>query len=41
MSKTQEEYENQKKEKEVITQDDVGSLEDVFGDDFFKEGDSE
>jgi hypothetical protein len=37
MSTSQEEFENQPKEKEVITQDDVGSLEDVLGTDFLNE----
>jgi hypothetical protein len=34
MSKNQEEFENQPKEKEVIKKDEVGSLEDVLGTDF-------
>lgn len=33
MSLSQEEFENAPKEKEVITQDDVGSIEEIFGSD--------
>lgn len=36
MAMSQEEYENQPKEQEAITRDDVGSLEDVIGTDFFE-----
>jgi hypothetical protein len=37
MANSQEEFENQPKEKEEITTDDVGSLEDVLGTDFLNE----
>lgn len=37
MSKSQEEYENQPKEQETITGDDVGSLEEILGTDFLNE----
>jgi hypothetical protein len=36
MANSQEEYENQPKQEETITKEDVGSLEDVFGEGTFE-----